>query len=238
VKCKWITRLSNSMALSIGCAKMEPRKQAIIAALRAFMNQRSGIEFGNYGDVKSFRAEQRSITKDLHQARELMRAVELSDSITANDLLVAAKGAFSGRLTITLKDHMLAAPAGVEWKPELRASIDYCTGQYFPTEYRRAVCAVLASALWEHTREHCMPPVYGYRVESWSQLGKGRALHTVVANRKAAELQLKDLGGSGYGHVNAVYMPGNGRAALSAGDWLRTHFCQQFGRGIASRWFS
>lgn len=34
-----------------------------------------------------------------------------------------------------------------------RVRIDYCTGQYFPTEYRRAVCRVLASALWAHTRD-------------------------------------------------------------------------------------
>jgi hypothetical protein len=32
------------------------RKTLILSALRAFINQRSGIEFGNYGDVKAFRA--------------------------------------------------------------------------------------------------------------------------------------------------------------------------------------
>jgi len=37
-----------------------------------------------------------------------------------------------------------------------RVEVDYCTGQYFPTEYRRAACAVLASALWEYWR----PAVY------------------------------------------------------------------------------
>lgn len=82
---------------------MEPRKQAIIDALRKFMNQRSGIEFGNYGDVKAFRAEQRSITRDLREARELMRAVELS-SITADDLVRAASRAFSGRLRIVIEE--------------------------------------------------------------------------------------------------------------------------------------
>jgi hypothetical protein len=30
--------------------------------------------------------------------------------------------------------------------------VDYCTGQYFPTEYRRAVCSVLSSALWDYFR--------------------------------------------------------------------------------------
>lgn len=31
--------------------------------------------------------------------------------------------------------------------------LEYCTGQYFPTEYRKAVCAVLAAALWEYWRD-------------------------------------------------------------------------------------
>jgi len=115
------------------------KKQQIIAALYAFIRQRSGIEFGNYGDVSSFRAEQRSITKDLHHARRLIRDVELRDSITADDILKAAQHAYSGRLTI------------VE-RADGAIAIDYCTGQYFPTEYRRAVCAVMASVLWDYTR--------------------------------------------------------------------------------------
>jgi hypothetical protein len=175
---------------------MEPRKQAIIDALRKFMNQRSGIEFGNYGDVRAYRSEMRSITKDLHHARALMDAVEYSD-ITADDLLKAAQGAFSGRLTIA-ED----APG-----TESPFTLDYCTGQYFPTEYRRAVCAVLASALWEYTREHCMPPVADKR------------------GQHGEEQYLLNVGGVAPMRV-------------SAGAWLRAHFRQQFGRGIASRWFS
>lgn len=222
---------------------MEPRKQAIIDALSAFMNQRSGIEFGNYGNVKAFRAEQRSITKDLHQARALLDAVKWRDGITADDLVKAASGAFSGRLTIRELEWKQYAPADCPGAPcsvdcdhrQFRGfAVDYCTGQYFPTEYRRAVCAVLASALWDYTREKAMPPVAGYRVESWSQPGKGRARHTVVANREAAELQLADFGGSEYGSVTEVY----GQGRLSAGDWLRAHFRKEFGRHIAARWFS
>ncbi len=83
---------------------MEPRKQAILNALSAFANQRSGIEFGNYGDVKAFRAEQRSITKDLHHARKLLMAVALSDGITADDLIKASERAFSGRLRIVIEE--------------------------------------------------------------------------------------------------------------------------------------
>lgn len=214
---------------------MEPRKQAIVDALRKFMNQRSGIEFGNYGDVKAFRAEQRSIAKDLHQARELMRAVELS-SITADDLLKAAQSAFSGRLTIKACPHgdsarTVCGAKGHVWcgdcepapsamchvcnggnrnpmKPN-EVRIGYCTGQYFPTEYRRAVCAVLASALWYFTREQCMPS--GPNKE---RLSSGDTRYWLDSARKGAG----DF--------------------VSAGDWLRAHFRQQFGRGIASRWFS
>jgi hypothetical protein len=119
-------------------------KANLIAALHKFINQRPGLEFGNYGDVKTYRAEVRSIGKDLREARQLLRAVELRDTITADDIIKASQGAYSGRLTITPVD-------GGGFR------LDYCTGQYFPTEYRRAVCAVLSSALWDYWRDHCMP---------------------------------------------------------------------------------
>ncbi len=210
------------------------RKTLILSALRAFINQRSGIEFGNYGDVKAFRAEQRGIQRDRREALELLRAVELSSEIDADALIKAAQSAYSGRLTIKDESYVSSESR----KHIARFFVDYCTGQYFVTEYRRAACAVLASALWEYTREHCMPPVYGYRVESWAKLelhGK-RVQHTVVINHEAAEIQLKDLGGSDYGSVCELYQIG--REYGSAGDWLRAHFAQMFGRGIASRWFN
>ena len=80
------------------------KKQQIIAAMYAFIAQRAGLEFGNYGDVKSYRADQRAITKDRHHARQLIRDVELSDSISADDIIKASKGAYSGRLTIVTRD--------------------------------------------------------------------------------------------------------------------------------------
>jgi len=109
-------------------------KQKMIDALRAFINQRSGIEFANYGNVTAFRAEQRSITKDLHHARELLRSVELAGGLDGNTLAGAFR-AYSGRLS---------------WDG---ARLTYTTGQYFPTEYRRAVCAVCAAALWDYYRD-------------------------------------------------------------------------------------
>jgi len=116
------------------------KKQSIIDALRAFARQRPGLEFGNYGDLTAYRAEMRQITKDLAHAQTLLRAVEIHDSITA-DNLVAAFDAYSGRLSIIETDN----------GPRL----DYVTGQYWPTEYRRAVCAVAAAAMWAWFRDQC-----------------------------------------------------------------------------------
>jgi hypothetical protein len=121
---------------------MKPTKEQIVQLLSAWIRQRPGLEFGNYGDVSCYRAEIRSIGKDLAQARQLLRYVELS-SISAEELSDAFRDAYSGRLSLT--------------EDKGRPALDYCTGQYWPTEYRRAACAVLASAIWSHFRDHCMP---------------------------------------------------------------------------------
>ena len=113
-------------------------KQLILASLNAFARQRPGLEFGNYGEIKAYRAELRSIARDLHDCKTLLRAVELS-SVDAETLKGAFR-AFSGRLSIVTRD-------------DGRIALDYCTGQYFPTEYRKAVCAVCAAALWDHYRD-------------------------------------------------------------------------------------
>ena len=115
------------------------KKQQIIAALRAFVAQRSGMDWHNYNDAASYRSEQREIMRDGKEARELLRAVELRDSITADDIIAASNRAFSGRLSIVGRD-------------DGAVGVDYCTGQYFPTEYRKAVCALCASVLWDYTR--------------------------------------------------------------------------------------
>lgn len=110
-------------------------KELILDALRQWIRQRPGLEFANYGSVSAYRAELRSIGNDLKHARELLAAVAWRDGITDKDLIDASRRAYSGRLTIDTS-------SGV--------SIDYCAGQYWPTEYRRAACAVLASALREY----------------------------------------------------------------------------------------
>ena len=128
-------------------------KQAIVAALYNWIKQRPGLEYGNYGEPTSYRAEIRSITKDLHDARLLLRHVELS-SVTADQLKTAFR-AFSGRLSCTVKPVYASGKVAVIPGHVIgyTATLDYCTGQYWPTEYRRAAAAVCASALWDHYRE-------------------------------------------------------------------------------------
>ena len=122
---------------------MDTRKAALLDAMRFFISRRPGLEFCNYGDWAIYRAESREITKDRHHAEALIHAVAWRDSITADDIIEASRRAFSGRLEIE--------------ETEKGFSLGYCAGQYYPTEYRKAACAVLASALWEYWRDS-LPP--------------------------------------------------------------------------------
>lgn len=111
------------------------QKSAVISAILQFINQRPGLEFANYNDVDSYRHDSRRITKDKHHAERLASYIMRRDSITAADIIEASKRAYCGRLEIK--------PNGESF------DVDYCTGQYFPTEYRRAAACVLACAIWE-----------------------------------------------------------------------------------------
>ena len=148
-------------------------KSTIIAALDAWIRQRPGLEFGNYGDVSSYRSEVRSIGKDLQHARALLRYVEWHDSITADMILNAAR---SGRLSIVVDGN--------------KVRIDYCTGLYWPTEYRPAVCRLLSSVIWHWMRENApvdAGPIDKFsnlqNVGSWIRKAASRELGTSIAQR-------------------------------------------------------
>lgn len=115
-------------------------RATILNALDTWIRQRPGLDYGNYASGwsdtegrKAYQSEVRSIGRDLQDARTLLRAVERSGMPV--DTLLGGFRAYSGRLT---------------WDG---TRLDYCTGQYWPTEYRKAVCAVLASALWDYHRD-------------------------------------------------------------------------------------
>lgn len=116
-------------------------RTAIFQALRNWINQRPGLEFGNYGDVPAYRSEQRRIARDRRHAREMLNAVENSGATL--EQIKAGFRAYSGRLS---------------WDGK---KLDYCTGQYWPTEYRAAACAVLAAILWSQASA-AMPKPTGH----------------------------------------------------------------------------
>lgn len=113
-------------------------KSTIIAALHKWIAQCPGLEFGNYGDVSSYRSEMRSITRDLHHARAMVNYVAWHDSITTDMILDAADN--GGRLTMATDGD--------------KVTINYVVGQYWPIEYRRAVCSLMARVIWHWMREN------------------------------------------------------------------------------------
>lgn len=120
----------------------ELTKAELCAMLARFIGQRPGLDFANYGDVALYRSESRAITADMHDAHALLDAVVARDSLTADAMRAVLMG--SGRLTLS-EDGRL----------------DYCAGQYFPTEYRKAAARALASMLWAYWREGCANEALG-----------------------------------------------------------------------------
>ena len=106
-----------------------------LEAIRQFIEQRPGFEPGNYTDASSYRADYRRALRDLHDARALLRYCELRTGIDLSD------PRSWHRLTLTLTDGGYRA--------------EYCTGSYFPVEYRAAACGLLSSAIWAWLRDGC-----------------------------------------------------------------------------------
>jgi len=111
-------------------------KQSILSALATHVNQRPGLKFANYGDVSAYRSESRRITQQRDDFFKMLALVEHRD-IEPEYLVKAFSTAFYGRLSYDAETN----------------SLDYCTGQYWPTEYRAAACAVLAQVLRNYWRQ-------------------------------------------------------------------------------------
>lgn len=108
-------------------------KPELISLLHQFNNQRPGFEFANYGDRRLYNADARPVGKQRLQNIELLAFIARSESITAEAIAFELRG----RLELTEK------------------ALHYTTGQYFPTEYRRALQSALVSVLWRWFRESC-----------------------------------------------------------------------------------
>ena len=117
-------------------------------------------------------SESRQITRDLHRVRDAMQGAY---AVTDADVIEASERAFSGRLSVKRcrawecacghkwRADVKMSPAtgnlsgeATQWCPKCNARplmgspwqmrIDYCTGQYWPTEYRKACAAVIETA--------------------------------------------------------------------------------------------
>lgn len=122
-------------------------KSEICAMLRTFIAQRSGLDWRNYASdwvsdwrgMAAFHSDRNRILQHGRDARALLAFVERS-SMPVEFLMRELE---TGRLT---------------FDPE-RNALDYCAGQYFPTEYRAAGCRTLSNAIWRFYRDNVTPDV-------------------------------------------------------------------------------
>lgn len=121
----------------------KPTLNAALDALENFVNTRPGLDPMLYGDASSYRADQRANTQARNDALIMINAlhrINNSEYYPAPLLdLDRAFRAFSGRLTYTTRE-------------DGSLELDYCAGQFYAVEYRRAVCAVVANMLWQSFR--------------------------------------------------------------------------------------
>jgi len=129
----------------------------ILDGLSSFVNQRPGFDWHNYDSMSQYRSDYNPVLQAKHDFHTMRRFSELY-SVD----IMAGQSAFSGRLEIK--------PG-----PDRRVEIDYCTGQYFPVEYRNAACAVLASAIWSYWRDCGYDTGDKLRKKAHQEFGRGLA---------------------------------------------------------------
>jgi hypothetical protein len=133
-------------------------KREMLDALRSHISQRSGMDWRDYGgDHAAYMSYYRPMLQAGKDAREMLRYVMLNDEITPEQMLDACS-AFSGRLQLVHKDGA--------W------TCEYVTGQYFPTEYRAAACAVLARCIFDRWHKDATQDIQG---RARRMLGRGIA---------------------------------------------------------------
>lgn len=143
----------------------DAEKRTIMDLLDRWIRQRPGLNPRNYfsdwrdtDGYAAYRDDARTITRHLRHARAMMRYIELRPSITGADIREGFD-ICSGRLTYT--------PG---------RGIDYCVGQYWPTEYRAAACAVMASILWDRFRADIGPDATGDSIRKMARQELGASI--------------------------------------------------------------
>lgn len=149
------------------------QKNPAIAALVAFAAQNPSLEPRNYFDpydrkvgrledgLRAYREEQRNISKDWRRVKDAL-AEAMAEGVTDQHVIAEAPHAFSGRLEWA-HDSKCPIPlchgrgeTTAHHTPCSCCHWDYCTGQYFPTEYRKAAATLLEYAVVRARQER--PP--------------------------------------------------------------------------------
>lgn len=141
-----------------------PEQNPAIAALVQFASQNAGLEPRNYfydwrdlAGRRAYASEQRNISADFARFRDALTEAA-AEGVTDADVIAEAPHAYSGRLEWRAQVGAVACPTCGEGAGKMhragclgadgvtQGSWDYCTGQYFPTEYRKAAATLLEYA--------------------------------------------------------------------------------------------
>lgn len=109
----------------------------ILEKLTTFVNQRPKLDFADYGDSKYYRQDANEIAKQRKMYYEIFVACSTvmdKAEIESRILKRFEKSVSGGRLT---------------WDKDAQVW-DYTTGQYWPTEYRRAAAKLLFEIFWSY----------------------------------------------------------------------------------------
>ena len=123
-------------------------KREVLDKLREFIKQPPRLSpadyFGAGGGLEEFvrgmsfyKQDKRRIEAHRRDALEMLNLIERIDGITARQLIEASK---DRRLTVH--------------KDGPHVVVDFTTNQNWPTEYRAAVCGLLATVLWQLWKEN------------------------------------------------------------------------------------
>jgi hypothetical protein len=147
--------MSNRAKSALATAGLTVAEDSAIAQLAAFAAQNSGIDPRNYYDpadrlagrrqvwldgCAAYRAEARSISEDWRRFKSAL-VMAAAEGVTDSEVIAAAPGAFSGRLSWGPKQHHNTKNG------EYSGEWSYCSGQYWPTEYRKASASVMEAAI-------------------------------------------------------------------------------------------
>lgn len=114
------------------------KQEAMIAKFQKWIDQRPGLDPYNYSGRSQINTEYKHISAQKRRAQRALNVVY--DLPYAKDTWKGAFRAFSGRLSLNDK-----------------GDLEYCTGQYWPTEYRLAAAVVLESYIFYACSGHREP---------------------------------------------------------------------------------